>query len=117
MGPGNGFAAVEFLSPFGARYGAHSNYFYLAADFGVVGLLVVGACFGTVMVRCLRTTRLQRTLKPFTVGATAGLAALALHSFVDDTLVVFSYRIALLAVMAVAFREQDAAPPVHQGGT
>lgn len=118
LGPGNGFAMVNFLSPFGARYGAHNNFLYLMADFGIVGLVLVMGCLSVIAVSCVRMARSARRTLPYTVGATAVLVALLFHSLVDDTLIVFSYRVALLGILGIALRERreaDREPATDQG--
>jgi O-antigen ligase len=110
LGPGNGLATVQFLSPYGAEYGAHNNYLYLAADYGLLGLLLVGGCLGVIAVSCFRMQKALRASAPFSLGATAILIALVVHSLFDDTLVLFPYRVALLALIAIAFREEAARP-------
>jgi O-antigen ligase len=102
LGPGNGFAAAQFLSPYGEEYGAHNNYLYLAADFGMLGLAALGYGLGAAVIRTVRMDPATRATQSLAVGATGALAALIVHGFFDHTLVVFSYRVALLGVVAAA---------------
>src|SRR5207249_81404 len=46
LGPGNGFLEAQFLSPYGSQYGAHSNYLYILADYGIIGLGVLAYALG-----------------------------------------------------------------------
>ena len=102
LGPGNGFAAAQFLSPYGEEYGAHNNYLYIAADFGVLGLGMLAFGLGAVILRTIRLNPATRATRPLTVGATAAVVALVFHSFFDHSLVVFAYRVALLGLVAAA---------------
>ena len=102
LGPGNGFAAAQLLSPYGEEYGAHNNYLYIAADFGVLGLGVLVFGLGAVILRTIRLDLATRATRPLAVGATAAVVALVIHSFFDHSLVVFSYRVALLGIVAAA---------------
>jgi O-antigen ligase len=101
LGPGNGFAAARFLSPYGEEYGSHNNFLYIAADFGVLGLLALTSGLGGVILRTLKLGPSDRRTQPVMVGATAALVALFVHSFFDHTLTVFAYRVALLGLVAV----------------
>jgi O-antigen ligase len=104
LGPGNGYATAQFLSPFGDEYAAHSNYLYLAADYGAVGVLLIVVGFAAVIARALRVAPARRRTQPLLLGAIAVVTALAVHSVVDHTLVVFSYRVALFGVIAASLR-------------
>ncbi len=104
LGPGNSFREAQFLSPYGAEYVAHSNYLYLAADFGGFGLAVAVWFFGSVFVRALRESRAHGSLNATTVGVAGAIVALGVHSFVDHTLAVFAYRAGLLGLMGIALR-------------
>ena len=104
LGPGNGFVAASFLSPFGDLYAAHNNFLYLAADFGIMGVVVVLYGFGAVAFRGLRVPRDARRSQPFLIGSVAVVTALAVHSMVDHTLILFSYRVALFGILAVSLR-------------
>jgi len=125
LGPGNGFAAARFLSPFGAEYGAHNNLLYIAADYGLVGVLVLTYGFGAVAWRIRPLSGAERRSYPFAASAIAALVALAVHSMVDDTLTGFSYRAGLMAVTALGLRActdaQAEAPrgvaPTHSSAT
>jgi len=104
LGPGNGFVAASFLSPFGDRYAAHNNFLYLAADFGIAGILVALYGFGAVAYRALRIPQDARRTQPYLIAGVAIVTALAVHSLVDHTLVLFSYRVALFGILAVSLR-------------
>jgi hypothetical protein len=104
LGPGNGFITAQFLSPFGDQYAAHSNFLYLASDYGMMGILAAVYGFGAVVVRGLRMEPTHRRAHPYLLGAVAVVTALLVHSLVDHTLVIFSYRVALFAIVAVALK-------------
>jgi O-antigen ligase len=112
LGPGNGFLAAQFLSPFGDEYAAHSNFLYLGADFGILGVLTAVYGFGAVAWRAVRIPLALRMNLPYVLGGVAVVTALAVHSLVDHTLNLFSYRVALFGVLAVSLR--TAARPVEQ---
>lgn len=103
LGPGNGFAAARFLSPYGEEYGAHNNYLYIAADFGLLGLAVLAVGLGAVIVRTARMGPDARYSRPLAVGAAAAVAALLVHGFFDHTLTVFAYRVELLGITGAAW--------------
>jgi O-antigen ligase len=107
LGPGNGFATAQFLSPFGDQYAAHNNFLYIAADFGLVGVLVLLYGLGMVILRALRMDLQTRRERPYVVGGVAVLVALFIHSMVDHTLVVLPYRVALFGVLAVSLRSSS----------
>jgi O-antigen ligase len=102
LGPGNGYATAQFLSPFGDEYAAHNNYLYLAADYGLIGVLVLLAGIAIVLRRVSRIAPAERRDYPYTLGAIAVVFAFLVHGVVDHTLVIFSYRIALFGVLGVA---------------
>lgn len=104
LGPGNGYVTAQFLSPFGDEYAAHNNYLYLAADYGVIGVAVLFVGIAVILRRFSRVTITERRASPYALGAIAVAFALLVHSLVDHTLVVFSYRIALFGVLGVALR-------------
>lgn len=104
LGPGNGFVAASFLSPFGDLYAAHNNFLYLAADFGIAGVVVALYGFGAVAFRALRIAPDARRTQPYLIAGVAIVTALAVHSLVDHTLVLFSYRVALFGILAVSLR-------------
>jgi O-antigen ligase len=104
LGPGNGYLAAQFLSPFGELYAAHSNLLYVATDFGLMGLVAAAYGFGAVVVRAVRRSRAERQSNPYLLGAVAVVTALGVHSLVDHTLVLFSYRVALFGVVALGLR-------------
>jgi O-antigen ligase len=113
LGPGNGFIAAQFLSPFGDEYAAHSNFLYLATDYGVIGILTAVYGFGAIIVRGLRIRPTHRRTRPYLLGAVAVVTALAVHSLVDHTLVIFSYRVALFAIIAISLkRSRDESEPL-----
>jgi O-antigen ligase len=112
LGPGNGYMMAQFLSPFGDEYAAHSNFLYLAADYGAVGVLLVVAGFIAVVARAFRIEPAKRRAEPLLLGAIAVVTALGVHSIVDHTLVVFSYRVALFGVIAASLRKT-----IPEGGT
>ena len=109
LGPGNGFVAASFLSPFGDRYAAHNNFLYLAADFGIAGVLVALYGFGAVAFRAFGIDRDTRRTQPYLIGGVAIVTALAVHSLVDHTLILFSYRVALFGMLALSLRPQAGA--------
>lgn len=102
LGPGNGFAAARFLSPYGEEYGAHNNFLYIAADFGLMGLAALSLGLGTVIVRTVKLDPIARRAQPLMVGASAAVAALFVHSFFDHTLTVYAYRLGLFGIIAAA---------------
>jgi O-antigen ligase len=104
LGPGNGYATAQFLSPFGDEYAAHNNYLYLAADYGAAGLLVFLTGIIVILRRVAQVATPERRDHPYAIGAIAIIFAFLVHSLVDHTLVVFSYRIALFGVLGVALR-------------
>jgi len=107
LGPGNGFIAAQFLSPFGDEYAAHSNFLYLATDYGLLGVGAAVYGFGAVVVRALRIDPTNRRAHPYLLAAVAAITALIVHSVVDHTLVIFSYRVALFAIVAVGLRSSS----------
>lgn len=111
LGPGNGFAAARFLSPYGEEYGSHNNFLYIAADFGMLGLVALTVGLGAVIVQTLRLEPHARRSQPLMVGATAALAALFVHSFFDHTLTVFAYRVGLLGLLAAGLGWAARMPP------
>jgi hypothetical protein len=114
LGPGNGYVTAQFLSPFGDEYAAHSNFLYLAADYGVIGLLAVVTGFGAVIVRAIRLDPVRRRDQPYLLGAVAVVTALAIHSIVDHTLGLFSYRVALFGVVAIGLRSPPREASIHE---
>lgn len=104
LGPGNAYQAAQFLSPYGGEYVAHSNYLYLAADFGAVGLALATWMVGHGMRATWRHAIRVGPQAPIVLGATGALIALAIHSIFDHTLAVYAYRVGLLALLALAMR-------------
>ena len=105
LGPGNAFQEAQFLSPYGSQYGAHNNYLYVGADYGLIGLgLLVIAL--VIYVRRSRATASMapKDDKPWLVATAAMILALGVHSFVDHTLTDLSYRVALLAMIGLVAR-------------
>src|SRR5439155_21930267 len=77
LGPGNAYQAARFLSPYGEEYIAHSNYLYLAADFGALGLLAAFWLFAHTLRHAWRYLVTLSLQDPLVLGAGASVVALA----------------------------------------
>ena len=113
LGPGNAYHRAAFLSPYGTEYVAHSNYLYLAADFGAVGLVLAVLFFGVALHQFSQKWELAHARdvsrrRALMLGVGATLVALTVHSVVDHTLAVFAYRTALLGVIGLGLRASSA---------
>ena len=85
----------------------HNDYLNLLVDYGVVGMILVAACWGAVAWGAVRNWRAlgrwraeaserSRDVAMLMIGATAGLVALLVHSFFD-----FNLHIPANAILAV----------------
>jgi tetratricopeptide (TPR) repeat protein/O-antigen ligase len=82
---------------------AHNDYLELAAEMGLIGLFVVLAIIGFLLVRSLNVlSRLSDTKKRiFAIAAVSSFISLLIHSFFEFNIHIFSNALLFTMIMAI----------------
>lgn len=90
---------------------AHNDYLNAAADWGLVGMVIIGTALGLLFYGVLKTWKFVHrsndiNTKPsnraaFVFGATVGLVAILLHSFVDFNMQIPANAMVAITLMAL----------------
>lgn len=108
------------LGDYGLAERAHNEYIQIAAELGIVGILIVGVLVGGIIYAGIGLLTRSRRASPYAVAAFIGLAAFLSSSLVTS----YSFRmiqngIAFFIVLAVAiggtFGRQASPKPSSQG--
>jgi len=109
LGSGGGSfynAYIRYRTPLGGYYDhAHNDYVEFAADYGLVGVGLLGGFVLLTMAACLKVLRQRRSSLPrgMAFGVLMAIVALAIHSTVDFNLQLPANALTLMVILAMGW--------------